>query len=107
MSSATLTIEFPTTNVAFLALEDDSAFELEPQGFFFGSMPECHLQRCLPGISKVHYIIKKEGDDWVMLDLSEGKTKVNDETADKITYLHNGDVITTAWSEFVFMDVQQ
>lgn len=107
MSSATLTIEFPTTQVAFLALEDDSAFELDPQGFFFGSMPECHIQRCLPGINKVHFIIKKEDENWILLDMSEGKTKVNGERVNSVTDISNGDVITTVWSEFVFMDVRQ
>ena len=108
MQHNTLSIEFPQASIPFLVLEDDSAFELDQNNpFFFGAMGDCHIQRALPGIDNVHFIIKKEEDNWVLLDMSKGRTKVNRDVINEVAYINNGDVIETKWSSFVFMDIRQ
>lgn len=106
----TFVIDLPKNTIPIIVLEDDSVFELDKnKTFYFGANEECDIQRCLPGIEKIQFSIRRViADKWMITDLAEKAIiKVNDEPLNDYRLLDNGDVIETHWSSFVFWDVVQ
>ncbi|MGH7546388.1 MAG: FHA domain-containing protein, partial [Gemmatimonadota bacterium] len=84
-------------------MKSGEKFVLTASSVRIGRDAECAVRVADPHASRVHAEIRREGDGWVVYDLSTNGTLVNAERVQGNRPLAHGDMVRIASESFVFM----
>ena len=84
-------------------MKSGEKFVLTASSVRLGRDAECAVRVADPHASRVHAEIRREGDGWVVYDLSTNGTLVNAERVQGNRTLAHGDMVRIASESFVFM----
>ncbi len=86
-----------------LRVSSGEKFPLFGPSFHIGRDPDCALRLLDPHVSRIHAEIRREGEDYVVYDLSTNGTFVNAVRVEGSRKLAHGDMIRVASENLVFM----
>lgn len=84
-------------------MKSGEKFVLTASSVRLGRDAECAVRVADPHASRVHAEIRREGDVWIVYDLSTNGTLVNAERVQGKRTLAHGDMVRIASESFVFM----